>query len=163
MSIKDQLNALKQADLAALFDVTDRTIQRWHEQGLPRHGSGRGTTYVWSEILPWYMGFMSGPVAGQGGDLNDKERKAKADADIAEMNAAKMRGNLIDAEEAQKVWEAFLASFKTTAQGFHQRVAPMLEDGMILAERQAVLQEQINGLLRTLVAVAEEGAADESD
>ena len=151
MSIKNILSCLKQADLCALFGVTDRTIQRWHEQGLPRHGEGRGCYYVWADVLPWYLRFMSGSN-GENCGLSDKEREQKAKADIAEMEAYAMAGKTLDRAEAIAGWQAFLGRLKESIRGISLRVAPRLEDGMLVGERESVIQKEIDQTLRDVVA-----------
>lgn len=159
MSIKESLSKLKQADLMAMFDKTDRTIQRWHEEGLPRHGEGRGCYYVWSEVLPWYLAFMSGSLGGDksGKSLSDKDRKLKGEADIAEMEAAEMAGELVRVKEVRKVWNDFLSRLNSSLDGYPDRVAEGLADGMILAERVAVLRKEMNLTRRDVVAELQRG------
>ena len=155
MSIKEALNKLKQADLMAIFSVTDRTIQRWHEQGLPRHGEGRGCYYVWAEVLPWYLAFMSGSQGGRRGqhsDLTDKERKLKGEADKVEMEAAEMAGELLRAQDVRATWNAFLSRLNSAMEGYPDRAAEQLADGMILAERVAILRKEMNIMRRDVVA-----------
>lgn len=53
------LSRMTQAQLCELFARGERTIQRWHQFGLPRHGEGPGCYYVWAEILPWYVSYQS--------------------------------------------------------------------------------------------------------
>lgn len=77
MIITFNTNCIKQAELALVFQMTERTIQRWHYYGLPRHGEGPGCYYVWAEVLPWYVSFRrscdtdgtgNGDNTGEGGD-----------------------------------------------------------------------------------------------
>jgi len=143
----------------ALFSVTDRTIQRWHDQGLPRHGEGRGCYYVWADVLPWYLAFMSGSLGGKSGSdgLSDKDRKVRGEADIAEMEAAEMAGKLIWAKDVRKIWNDFLSRLNAAMDGYPDRAAEGLADGMILAERVAVLRKEMNIMRRDVVAELQRG------
>jgi len=58
------LNHLRQSDLAAIFSNTERTIQRWSQYGLPKHGEDQGCYYVWAEVLPWYVTYAAGLASG---------------------------------------------------------------------------------------------------
>src|SRR5689334_21932078 len=118
MSIKMALQKLKQADLCALFGVVDRTIMRWCDEGLPRHGEGRGHYYIWAEVLPWYLDRVVG-AKGESGDLTDKERKLKAEADLAEMEAAQMKGTLIPAAIVADRWMKVANVVKTRVLSIH--------------------------------------------
>lgn len=152
MSLKDTLSKVKQADLCALLGVTDRTIQRWHEQGLPRHGEGRGCTYVWEEVLAWYVAFVSGSRGG--GQIGDRERKLKAEADLAEMEAAEQAKELLRASEVRQAWTSFLGRIKVNLDGLPDRAAQGLEDGMNLAERAAVIRRELNSIRHDLAVEA---------
>lgn len=159
MIIKSDLSALKQADLMALFGVTDRTIQLWHAKGLPRNGEGRGCTYVWKECLPWYVAYVSGSKGGAEAG-SDRARREKAEADMAEMEARKMAGELLERKPAILAWINFLGRLKDNLLGYSGRVAPRLEDGMVLAEREAVLNREMHQVLRDVVAETEKSASE---
>lgn len=154
IEIKNPLNALKQNDLAALCGVTDKTIRNWDAEGLPGNGKGRGRTYDWHEVLAWRDARISGSRGG-GKDLTDKERKLKAEADLAEMQAAEKAGQLVDAKEVCKAWEPFLSRLKVNLDGVPDKAAEGIEDGMNLAEKAAVIRRELNTVRRDLVAEAE--------
>ena len=61
---------------------------------------GRDRRYDWPTVLAWRDARISGPRGGSS-DLTDKERKLKAEADLAEMEAAKEAGHLLDAGEVR--------------------------------------------------------------
>ena len=147
--VKSPLNRLLQVDLAALFAVTDRTIRNWDNEGLPGTGEGRARRYDWPLVLAWYVARVSGPASGS--DLSDKEREQKAKADIAEMEAYAMAGKTLDRAEAIAGWQAFLGRLKESIRGISLRVAPRLEDGMLVGEREAVIQKEIDQTLRDVV------------
>lgn len=154
VEVKSPLNRLKQIDLAALFGVTDRTIRNWDDEGLPGNGEGRGRTYVWATVLAWRDARISGSrEAGKG--QTDKERKLKAEADIAEMEAAEKAGQLLDAVEVRHAWGGFLSRLKVNLDGLPDRAAPMVEDGMNLAEKVAAIRRELNSVRRDLVAETE--------
>ena len=156
MSIKNQLQSLKQVDIAALLCVTVKTIQRWHDEGLPRHGEGVGCHYVWDEVKAWWEARLSRAGAAE----TDKDRKMRADADLAEMAAEKMRGTLLDAGDVRRTWERYLADLGANLGGLADRVAPLLEDGQTMAERIQIIRGAVNQVRREMVARAQE-APDE--
>jgi len=157
MNIKDQLNNLKLADIAALYDVNIRTVQRWADECLPRHGEGRGHYYVWAEVRAWEKARMS-----PSGPQEDKDRKLAAEADLAEMDRDAQAGKLMETEAALQAWGGFLRGLQSNLMGFPDRVAPDLDDGMTLAERREVLRRAMITSLQGLVTEAQraaEGAA----
>jgi phage terminase Nu1 subunit (DNA packaging protein) len=155
--IKSPLNALKQNDISALFGVTDRTIRNWIAEGLPGNGEGRGRLYDWPTVLAWRDDRISG-FRGTSADLTDKERKLKGEADKIQMEAAKMAGQLLDAEEVQQAWGDFLSRLKVNLDGLPDRAAPLIEDGMNLAEKVAAIRRELNSVRRDLVAETERSA-----
>lgn len=157
VEVKNPLNRLKQIDLAALFGVTDRTIRNWDDEGLPGNGEGRGRTYDWHTVLAWRDTRISGPKGGNG-PLSDKERKLRAEADLAEMEAAEKAGELVDAKEVCRAWEPFLSRLNVNLDGVPDKAAEGIEDGMNLAEKAAVIRRELNTVRRDLVAEASRAA-----
>lgn len=79
---------------------------------------------------------------------------------MAEMEARKMAGELLERKPTILAWINFLGRLKDNLLGFSGRVAPRLEDGMVLAEREAVLNREMHQVLRDVVAEAEKSAAE---
>ena len=75
---------------------------------------------------------------------------------MAEMEAAKMAGELIDVADARSAWNGFLGRLKTNLDGLPDRVASKLADGMNVAERAEVIRRELNTIRRDLVAAATE-------
>lgn len=151
MPIKDLLSELSQADLQAIFGVSDRSIQRWYDANppLPRHGTGRGTFHIWSEVFPWYLAYQAG-LSSNGGNP-DKDRLQRAEADLAEMKRDAMAGRLLEAEDVERVWSSTLASFRAKLLNLPAKVAVRIEDGMGIGEREALLRAEVNEALEELV------------
>ncbi len=155
--IKD-LNHLSQSELAALWECSTRTIQRLPELPTLRHGQGQDSYYVWSECRAFEMGRLSQREDGE--SLTDRQRRERAEADMAEMEARQMAGDLLERKPAILAWSAFLGRLKDNLLGYSGRVAPRIEDGMILAEREAVLNKEMHQVLRDVVAEVEKAAAE---
>lgn len=158
-TIKNPLDKLQQKDLEAILEKTERQIRRYDAEGLPGHGTGRGRFYVWAEVKPWWIARESGSRTAAG-DPTDREREQKAKADIAEMEAASMAGTYIPRAAAVSEWTAFLGRLKESIRGIALRVAPRIEDGMILGEREAMIQREVDQTLRDVVAELARGDAE---
>ncbi len=78
MMLTINFNCIKQAELALIFQRTERTIHRWHYYGLPRHGEGPGCYYVWTEVLPWYVRFNRTCDTGDTGGDDDTPKFTKS-------------------------------------------------------------------------------------
>lgn len=149
MSIKKQLSELKQADIAALLGKSERTIQLWHDKGLPRNGEGRGCTYVWADVLAWFLTSIS-QSRPEGGNLTDRERQQKADADVAEMERDQLAGSLVVAHEYQAQLEAMLSRLRANLMGFPSRLIDRLEGVTDPRERLAIGKREMEATLREL-------------
>ena len=158
--IKSPLNSLKQIDLAALFGVTDRTIRNWDAEGLPGNGEGRGRVYDFASVLPWYVARVSGSRGGDG-DLSDREREQRANADMAEMKAQEMAGFLVNAQEVQRGWTDFLTRLRTNLMGFPARLVDRLEGARDVREKLATGNREMAATLRDIVAEIEASGAGE--
>lgn len=148
-NIRD-LDCLSQVELALLWGCSTRTIQRKPECEPLRHGFGQGCYYVWSECRAFEKRQMSQDSSDQ--PNNDRARKLKAEADMAEMEAAKMAGGLVDAKEAQREMEEALARLKSNLMGFPDRIVPQFEEGGTLAEKLAICRKEMHATLRDIVA-----------
>lgn len=74
------------------------------------------------------------------------------------MEAAKIAGELLEAKDVAKAWDAFLSRLKVNLDGYPDRVAEALEDGMTLAERIEVLRKEMNAVRQDVVAEAQRAA-----
>lgn len=92
-------------DLARVLGITTRTVNKMAADGtIPRAGRARFDLVT---AVPAYVAFKERPTTDE-----DKARKAKADADLAEAKAAKIRGELLDASEVESTWAAILRDVK---------------------------------------------------
>ena len=71
------------------------------------------------------------------------------------MDAAEQAGELMRVKDVRKVWLAFLSRLNSAMDGYPDRAADQLADGMILAERVAVLRKEMNIMRRDVVAEAQ--------
>ena len=150
MKEKMNLERLTQPEFAALLGRTVRTIQRNPHLEKLRHGTGQGCYYVWSEFWAWLNPNLAPDDAG--GD--DKKRRERAEADLAELKRDQVAGSLIDRAGAVRVWSTYLGRLQQNLLGYGGRVAPRLADGQTLAERQELLDREMHASLRELVAEA---------
>ena len=148
MELKIDLDSLKQIDLARIFGKNERTIQRWHDQGLPRHGEGRGTVYVWSEVLPWFLAFMSG--SGDGKEPSHKDRFEKVKADDAELDFALKQGTLMEASKVRETWSSECAAMRARLLSIPATAALRIDPGHTQAQREGIIRDAIYEALEAL-------------
>ena len=146
--VKNPLNKLQQVDLAALFGVTDRTVRNWDFEGLPGNGEGRGRYYVWPEVLAWYLARNSG--SGTGEDPTARERKDMAEAELAELKLGQLRGTLLQVEDVRATWSEVLGRVRAKLLSIPPKAAVRLGDGLTAAQRQEVIQQEVDEALAEL-------------
>ncbi len=144
------LSRLSQKELASLLLVEDRTVRNLKDEGVPCHGEGRGRYYVWAEVEPWWFQRRARLVANRrnlGGDIPDllesEARKAAADAEMAEMKAATMRGGLLERDSVLKVWQKHIGTARAKLLQIGPKVSVRLVDGLSVAERQALIDDVV--------------------
>jgi hypothetical protein len=144
--IKD-ITHMTQPELGHILGISTRTIQRRADLENLRHGQGQGCYYVWSEV----RGLMEGSVS-QAGDLSDKERKEKADADMAEMDRDEQAGKLLQVSEWIRAESEFLGRLKGGFDGHGFRAAQEIAPGMVIAEMAEIIQADLDECLNGVVA-----------
>ena len=144
-----KLTAMKQLDLARLFGKNERTIQRWGEAGLPRHGEGRGCTYVWSEVLEWWAKNVA-QVGPTDDTLTHKERLTKAQADKAELELALQYGTLLEASRVADTWAEECAAMRSRLLSIPSAAALKIDSSHGQAQREAIIREEVYEALEAL-------------
>jgi terminase small subunit / prophage DNA-packing protein len=155
MDHKIDLESLKQIDLARFFNKNERTIQRWHEQGLPRHGEGKGCYYVWAEVLPWYVAFVSGSTGGDSENMSHKNRLEKVKADDAELDFAVKRGTLLVATKVREQWANECAAMRGRLLSIPAMAALKIDASHSQAQREEIIRRDIYEALENLKGEAE--------
>src|SRR5690554_391087 len=100
---------VSQKDLADLFRVTTRTIQRWESKGLDRARVGGDATYDLAEAIAWLVeraeaeAYERGRRDAMTGDLERVElKKQEMLARKHELDVEEREGRLIDVAEAEE-------------------------------------------------------------
>ena len=96
---------------AALGELSEAAFTRLVNDGLPRKGDGKAARYEWPRIQRWHSDwkFEQGRQSVRPEDYEDaKARKMMAEAELAELDLAIRRRELMTVEDGQKALaEAF--------------------------------------------------------
>lgn len=101
--------------IAKLLMLTERRVQQLAKDGvIPKAERGR---YELAPAVQAYIRFLQERVAGNAGQASvdyhtEKARKIKAEADIAEIEAAKLRGEVVEADEVKRAWLVILGEVR---------------------------------------------------
>jgi hypothetical protein len=152
------------AEIGAVLGITKQAVGKLHKQrGMPVDGIESAVAWHAKNVNPR----KEKPPVGSIGD--ETARLKSAQADIAEIDAARMRGELIEAEEVRLVFAAAAVVFASQMQGLPGRVAnelAALDDPALITHklrdeirriREAVSQEF--GRLAVLAASRPDGPA----
>ena len=108
--------AMDAETVAALLGVSTRQLNNYiNLKGLPSQGSGKRRTFVWAEVLQWYVGYRMQMEMGDGNDGSEDDdsdpdtsvsgrkediraatlRKTKAEANLKELELSKRRREVV--------------------------------------------------------------------
>lgn len=124
----DRLKCLQQKEICLLLGVSRMTMLEWGREGLPRN---EDRTYCWADVWAWVRRRWAEAKRVEGGDVGKEEdedlaRWRKARADLAEMEVARKRGELVPTEEVAAEVGRLLTEFKGNLLALPQRLAPRL-------------------------------------
>ena len=112
--------------IARLLILTERQVQSLAKQSvLPKAERGR---YALVPVVQSYIRYLRERAMGGavGGSEDDRGRLTKAKADIAEMEAERLRESLIPEDQIRPVVTAFVARFKQKTLAVAPKAAPMV-------------------------------------
>lgn len=141
--------------IAKLLRLTERRVQQLSKDGvIPKAERGR---YELAPAVQGYIAYLQDRVAprpedGVGIDYHvEKARKTKAEADIAEMEAAKMRGDLVDAEEMREAMDLVVSEVRAKLlNGTPTRIAVRAKSEKKEGVIKAIAKEEIAAALTVL-------------
>lgn len=138
--------------IAKLLMLSERRVQQLSKSGhIPRNERGR---YELAPSVQGYIRFLQERNLGQGQSPIDyhaeKARKIKAEADIAEVDAARIRGEVATLKQVQRATEMAFAEVKANLRNVPSRVV-----GQIIGETEEhrikdVILGEIDGALAIL-------------
>lgn len=155
------------ATIAKLLLLSERRIQQLTKEGvIPKAERGR---YELAPAVQGYVRYLQERVAGSmpaGGEIDyhkEKARKTRAEADIAEMDAALRKGATVDLEEVRLGWQKIIGEVRANLLGnapvrIAARVAGMKDD----ADLRRVISDEIRLAMRAASEVNVEALFDGS-
>lgn len=169
--LKSDFEALTKAELATALGVSVQTVTAWLQRGLPtvsRPGtSDRSYRFRLADVVAWRVAQEAARHdAGAETDLEEaKRRKAVAEAELAEMQAAQQAGRLLAREAVDAAVVGAFARVRARLLAIPQQVAPLVVGTATVAEASAPITAAIRGALLELAetdvdALATPGADD---
>ncbi len=157
---------VNQTELARMFQVTTRTVQRWNERGLPRQGEGRAAKYPLERCIVWVRERDREEVleAARPKDLEEARlRKAIADAELAEYEVAERRGETLTVEHFEDLMGSATRRMDAQLRTLPRRVAPELVGLTTVKAFRAALEDAVAQVRAELYEARDVEDADEAD
>lgn len=114
---------------AALGDMPERTFARWCAKGMPCKGDGARARFPWPEIYRWIIEQVERRAreAAKPVDYNEaKAREMAARAELAELEVATKRGELMTVAQYDEVVGAAFARVRAQLTNLPTKAAPEL-------------------------------------
>jgi phage terminase Nu1 subunit (DNA packaging protein) len=141
------------ATIAKLLCVSERRVQQMAEKGIIPAPESRGE-YELVGCVQGYIQFLQNSerqgASGSDEMVNAKERQAKARADLLEIKAAQMRGDLVWAEDVRTALCGVLALFKSAMRSIPSDIAPEVRMSKSDGQAGKIIQEKIDEALEEL-------------
>ena len=145
----DTLLTTKQ--VASLFAISDRLVRIWVNQGMPQHARNK---YRLSAIVQWRCEKLRRATDQTGTLAEEKHKLVKAQRDLKELEAAKQRSELLDAELVAQTITEMAGAFATQLDGLPARLAAKLAQIDDPSIAQSVLRDECQHVRRAASAAA---------
>ena len=152
---------VNRAELASIFGTSLPTIDAWVRAGMPCvQEGGRGVEYRFNtrEVIAWRSAreALPGGAGGTGPETLDeaKRRREITNADLAEIELAEKRGQVVPIEHVAKQVGRLLASVKARLLAIPTKAAPVVQTAGSAEEVRATLEDAIREAMTELVSAA---------
>lgn len=116
---------VNKAELADYFEVSERTLTNWQDDGMPILSVGdRGESNAYNvrACINWWIA----REVGKHGEETPRDRLARVQADRIEMEIAEKRRELIPAAEIGQQWASVVIASRQAMLVIPQNIAPLL-------------------------------------
>lgn len=139
--------------IAKLLMLTPRRVQQLANDGVfPKGERGK---YELVPTVQGYIKFLKDRAIGgdvQGDDSEHKRRLMKARADIAEMEAERMAGELVPVDAVEKTWTDIVARFRARMLAVPPKAAPLTSVDATVEGNHEIIETFIHEGLAELAA-----------
>jgi phage terminase Nu1 subunit (DNA packaging protein) len=157
---------LNRAQVAEMLQVDVVTVDQKVRRGMPyveRGAKGRQWIFDSAAIIQWEKDQAVSNAVGDTKKADTEElkrRKLAAETTIAEIEAAKVRGEVAELHAVEREWSSAYAAFRARMMQIPARVATSLIGETDERAIKSVLSDEIEEALRTM---GEAGSDDDSD
>ena len=132
-------------ETASFFGVTRQAIRDWMTEGMPHTKSARNKVEIdLKEAFEWVKAHKLTPRGG------DRERKLRAEADLAEIERDKARGLLVEVAEVERQVVADYARVRARLLSVPTKLAPMMVGMKSAPQARSMIEAHIHEALAEL-------------
>ena len=136
--------------IASLLDISERRVTQLVNEGIiPKTDRGR---YELFPVVQGYIKFLRERKLGEAVVSLDeaRQRKLAAEAEMAEIDLAKARADVVLVEDVGKQWDAILSAVKTRLLAVPNKVAPLASVEIDQAIVKEIIEDGIHTALGEL-------------
>ncbi|MDX9859313.1 MAG: terminase small subunit, Nu1 [Rhodospirillales bacterium] len=147
-------NAQPAEVLAKLLDISERRVRQLCAEGvIPKAARGR---YEVVGAVRGYIRYLRDlALKGEVGAADyglERARLVKARADLAEMEAAEKRDDLIPARDVTAAWTEIMALVRARLLALPDKIAPVVHETTSIAEARGVVRKAIHDVLAEIAS-----------
>jgi len=147
--------------LAKLLDITERRVRQLSAEGIiPKVARGR---YEMVGAVRGYIRYLRElSLKGEVGPADygtGRARLVKAKADLAEMEASQMRGELLPAPDVKRAWTDIVALMRARLLVLPDKIAPVVYETTSIAQAKDVIKKAVFEVLTEIATTDVEIAA----
>lgn len=150
-------NTCSKADLAQIFDISTRAVTDWDSRGVLVRARAKGRYMTLPSVHAYIAALRtqaSGRASSTGKSLSDERAETeKVQREIAQINLAKLKGEILTLEEITVSWTAFAGLVKQAVLAIPGKARQTIPH--LTAHDAEVLRDVCRGLLLDLSEEAE--------
>jgi phage terminase Nu1 subunit (DNA packaging protein) len=150
-------------ELSRMLMVTPNSIQNLVKSGMPKHGQGKSSYYVWEEVFPWYKARLQ-DVALKSVTAKEAEAKldyayeqalkTKVERERHELKLARERAQLVEVKDVKTVLQQYSGNVKARVLAMPGKLARRIGGCKNDGERKDMLSREARECLEDLVKTA---------
>lgn len=135
--------------ISSLLDISERRVQQLSKAGvIPK--AARGRYELIGSVRGYIRHLRDLNLKGEAGNADygtERARLVKAKADLAEMEASQMRGDLLSAPDVKVAWTEIVALMRARLLVLPDKIAPVVHETTSLNQAKDVIKKAIHEVL----------------
>jgi len=140
--------------IASLLDISERRVQQLSRAGvIPK--AARGRYELIGSVRGYIRHLRDLNIKGERGTADygtERARLVKAKADLAEMEASQMRGDLLPAPDVTAAWTEIVALMRARLLVLPDKIAPVVHETTSLNQARDVIKKAVYEILTEIAA-----------